>query len=121
MAGIVNEKPCDFAEGTGLRRNLVCAVIIQAILDWQEDLNALKDGVSPNHLRCRSRKKEKVIGQIKDEISEILQFLNSGITESVGIKREWIIDNIERIEIPEVYSVEPTDLLDDYIGGVCRA
>lgn len=117
MAGIVNEKPKNFAEGTGLKRNLVCAVIIQAILDWQEDIKGLKEQVSPNHIRCRSKKWHKVSRIINDEIAEIVEFLSSGICEALGIDHRWIIDNIESIEIPEVYATAPELLFDDYVSG----
>lgn len=99
-------RPANFAEGSGIKRNLVCAVIIQAITDWQEDIKALKNGVSPTHMRCRSKNKAKIVKKINDEISEIVEFLSSGICEALGIDHNWVIENIESIEIPDMYESE---------------
>lgn len=76
----------------GFVRNLICAVIIQAIEDYQSDLKTL----DRNPKQCKER-------SVNRDITEINSFLRSGICEAVGIPQREILDNINCIIIPKMY------------------
>lgn len=108
-----NKKTPYFTEKDRFARNLVCAVIVQAIIDWQEDIKAMNKGVFPTHLRCRSKKKAKNIKRVNDDIAEIVEFLSSGICEKLGIDHKLLIENIESIEIPVLQEKDMSMLVGD--------
>lgn len=88
--GITDDKPVDFLEGYAPYRNLACAVVIQAIEDWQADKKKLK----------KKGKKSRAGRAASEDMKGIMEFLNSGILEKLGISRDLVISNIDTMEIP---------------------
>lgn len=96
-----NTKKINVKAGNHIVRNLVSAVMIQAVEDYQRNSKLLA-GHESGEAPLKSAKLRNVTRQMAD----IHSFFNSGICEAMGFSKYLILDNINEIVFPNLTDEE---------------